>query len=80
MMSHDLLVQMAYSLYYCAFHKVANSKVQKPPEFLAAVNHNDNHKKQTLKQRNTKNGSKSTSHKSHEPVKVKFCFPRSQLR
>ena len=31
---------------------------------FAAVNHNYNHKKQTLKHRNTHNGSKSTNHRS----------------
>ena len=32
--------------------------------FFAAVNHNYDHKKRTLKHRNTQNGSKSTNHKS----------------
>ena len=52
---------------YCAFHKHANSKVQKPPSqfaFFAAVNHNYDHKQRTLKHRNSQNGSKSTNHES----------------
>ena len=32
--------------------------------FFAAVNHNYDHKQQTLKHRNTQNGSKSINHKS----------------
>ena len=43
---------------YCAFHKHANSKVQ------TAVNHNYDYKQRTLKQRNIRNGSKSSDHKS----------------
>ena len=56
---------------YCAFHKHANSKVQKPPSnivFFAAVNHNYDHKQRTLKHRNTQNGSKSTNHKSQTMI------------
>ena len=73
---------------YCAFHKHANSKVQKPRlynSFYAAVNLNYDNKQRTLKHRNTQNGSKSTRITNHKPwpfesVKVKFCFLRGPLR
>ena len=81
---------VSFLLWFCAFHKHANSKVQKRPsqiEFLAAVNHNYDQKQRTLKNRNTQNGSKSTNSKQKpwpfEPVKqckVKFCFLRGPLR
>ena len=52
------------SLFYCAFHKHVNSKVQKLPlQFFATVNQNYNHKQRTVKHRNTLNGLKSTNHK-----------------
>ena len=47
---------------------------------------NYDHKQQTLKHRNTQNGSKSTNLKSQtkpwpiEPAEVNFCFLRSPLR
>ena len=64
---------------YCAFQKHVNSEVQKPPQHVrvfAAVNHNYDHKQQSLKHRNTQNGSKSTNHKPwrFEPVEVNFSF------
>ena len=72
-------------LIYCAFQKHTNSKSSKAAfsiAFFAAVNHNYKYKQQTLKHRNTQNGSKSTNHKPwiFELVKVNFCFLRGPLR
>ena len=47
--------------------------------FFVAVNHNYDHKQQTLKHRNTQNGSKSTNHKSETMTFLKFCFLRGCL-
>ena len=50
--------------------------------FYAAVNHNYDHKQQTMKHWNTQNGSNSTNHKpwTFELVKVNFFFLRDPLR
>ena len=53
-------------LIYCAFQKHTNSESSKAAfsiAFFVAVNHNYEYKQQTLKHRNTQNGSKSTNHK-----------------
>ena len=62
--------------------ELKSSKAAFTIAFFTAVNHNYDHKQQTLKYRNIQNGSKSTNHKpwSFEPVKVKFCFLRGPLR
>ena len=62
--------------------KVLSSKAACMIAFFIAVNHNYDHKQQTLKHRNTQNGSKSTNHKPwpFEPIKVKFCYLRGLLR
>jgi len=69
-------------IYYCAFHKHANSNVQKLPSQLCfslpsiiiTITSNE--------PGNTQNGSKSTDHQPwpFEPVKVEFCFLRGPLR
>ena len=53
--------------------------------FYAAVNHFYNHKQQTMKHRNTQNGSKSTKNRSQimtfwTRLSVKFFFLRGLLR
>ena len=62
--------------------ELLSSKATFTIAFFAALNHNYDHKQRTLKHRNTRNGSKSTNHKSwpFEPVKVKFCFLRGPLK
>ena len=52
---------------------------------LSIIQCNYDHKQQTLKHRNTQNGSESTNLKSHlpwpiEPIEVNFCFLRGPLR
>ena len=67
---------------YCAFHKHANSKVQKRPiAFFTAVNHNYYQKQRTLKHRTDLNPP-ITNHRPWptEGVDVKFCFLRGPLR
>ena len=72
---------------YCAFHKHANSKVQKPPwqlrfsrlSIIITITSNEPWNTQTHKMdRNPP----ITNHKPwpFEPVKVKFCFLRGPLR
>ena len=73
-------------LFTALFKNTRTLKVQKPPfqlhYFFAAVKHNYEYKQQTLKHRNTQNGSKSTNDKPwiFELVKVNFCFLRGPLR
>ena len=65
---------------YCAFHKHANSKVQKPfsqLRFFTAVNHNYDHKQRTSKHKTDRNPPIA----NHRPwpierVDVQFCFLR----
>ena len=72
---------------YCALHKHANSKVQKPPSqlrfslpsIIITITSNEPGNTETHKKdRNTP----ITNHKPwpFEPVKVKFCFLRGSLR
>ena len=71
-----------WSFPYCAFHKHANSKVQKPPSqlrvslpsIIIAITSNEPCKTETHKT--------DQNHKLRplEPVKVKFCFLRGPLR
>ena len=74
-------------LYYCAFHKHANSEVQKPPSqshfslpsIIITIISNEPWNTETHKRdRNPP----ITHHKPwpFEPVKVKFCFLRGSLR
>ena len=74
-------------IHYCAFHKHANSKVQKPPSqlrfslpsIIITITSNEPGNKETHKMdRNPP----ITNHKPwpFEPVKVKFCFLRGPLR
>ena len=72
---------------YCAFHKHANSKVQKPPSqlrfslasIIITITSNEPWKTETHK---TDRNPPITKHKPwpFEPVKVKFCFLRGPLR
>ena len=68
-----LQINIHVPAYYRTFHKHPNSKVQKPPSqnniaFFTAVNHNYYQKQQTLKHRNTQNGSKSTDHITNDDL------------
>ena len=72
---------------YCAFHKHANSKVQKTPSQLCfslpsiiiTITSNEPWNRETHK---TDRNPPITNHKPwpFEPVKVKFCFLRGPLR
>ena len=72
---------------YCAFHKHANSKVQKPPwqlrfslpSIIITITSNEPWNTETHK---TDRNPPITNHKPwlFEPVKVKFCFLRGPLR
>ena len=72
---------------YCAFHKHANSKVQKPPSqlrfslpsIIITITSNEPWNTETHK---TDRNPPITKHKPwpFEPVKVKFCFLRGPLR
>ena len=72
---------------YCAFHKHANSKVQKPhsqlrfslPSIIITITSNEPWNRETHK---TDRNPPITNHKPwpFEPVKVKFCFLRGPLR
>ena len=74
-------------MYYCAFHKHANSKVQKPPSqlrfslpsIIITITSNEPWNTETHK---TDRNPPITNHKPwpFEPVKVKFCFLRGSLR
>ena len=74
-------------LNYCAFHKHANSKVQKPPSqlrfsppsIIITIIINEPGNAETHK---TDRNPAITNHKPwpFEPVKVKFCFLRGPLR
>ena len=62
-------------------HKLWSLKAAFTIAFFTAINHNYDHKQQTLKQRNTQNGSKSTNHKSQgnlhfKPVEVNYSLLR----
>ena len=73
--------------FYCAFHKHANSKVQKPPSqlhfslpsIIITITSNEPWNTETHK---TDRNPPITNHKPwpFEPVKVKFCFLRGPLR
>ena len=72
---------------YCAFHKHANSKVQKPPSqlhfslpsIIITITSNEPGNTETHK---TDQNPPITNHKPwpFEPVKAKFCFLRGPLR
>ena len=84
--SHLAKAWVAVSL-YCAFHKDANSKVQKPPSqlrfslqsIILTITSNEPWNTETHK---TDRNSPITNHKPFpfELVKVKFCFLRGTLR
>ena len=62
-----LLIHLSGNLVYRAFHKMQTLKFKSRLHnitFFAAINHNYDHKQQTLKHKHTQNGSKSTNHKS----------------
>ena len=79
--------QFAENSFYCAFHKHANSKVQKPPSqlrfslpsIIITITSNKPWNTETHK---TDRNPPITNHKPwpFEPVKVKFCFLRGLLR
>ena len=64
--------------------KLWSSKAAFTITLFAAINQNYDHKQQTLKHRNTQNGSKSTNHKSQIIVFwthwLNFCFLKDPLR
>ena len=74
-------------LFYCAFHKHANSNVQNPPSqlrfslpsIIITITRNEPWNTETHK---TDRNPPITNHKPwpYEPVKVKFCFLRGPLR
>ena len=74
-------------VHYCAFHKHANSKVQKPPSqlrfslpsIIITITSNEPWNKETHK---TDRNPTITDHKSwaFEPVKLNFCFLRGPPR
>ena len=76
-----------YTTFYCAFHKHANSKVQKPtsqlrfslPSIIITITSNEHWNTETHK---TNRNPPITNQKPwpFEPVKVKFCFLRGPLR
>ena len=78
---------MANSLYYCAFHKLVNSKVQKLPSqlrfslpsIIMMVTRNEPWNTETHK---TDQNPPITNHKPwpFEPIKLTFCFLRGPLR
>ena len=84
--SHLAKAWVAVSL-YCAFHKDANSKVQKPPSqlrfslqsIILTITSNEPWNTETHK---ADRNPPITNHKPcpFEPVKVKFCFLRGTLR
>ena len=77
------LVMFCYPLlHFSKTHELWSSKATFTIAFFSAVNHNYDHKQQTLKHRNTQNESKSTNHKlwPFEPIGVNFCFLRGLLR
>ena len=75
------------TVFYCAFHKHANSKVQKAPSqsrfslpsIIITITSNEPSNTETHK---TDRNPPTTNHKPwpFEPVKVKFCFLRGPLR
>ena len=74
-------------LFYCAFHKHANSKVQKPPSqlcfsLLSIIITITSNKPENTETHKTDRNLPITNHKPwpFEPVKVKFCFLRGPLR
>ena len=61
----DVLVEMFPNLLpFSQTCELLSSKAAFTIVFFSAVNHNYDHEQQTLKHRNTQNGSKSTNHKS----------------
>ena len=78
---------MTYRGTYCAFHKHANSKVQKPPSQLRfslpsiIITITSNEPWNTERHKTDRNPP-ITNHKPwpFKPVKVKFCFLRGPLR
>ena len=73
--------------FYCAFHKHANSKVQKPPlqlhfSLLSIIITTTSNEPWNTETHKTDRNPPITNHKPwpFEPVKVKFCFLRGRLR
>ena len=85
--SHHLAKAWVAVSLYCAFHKDANSKVQKPPSqlrfslpsIILTITSNEPSNIETHK---TDRNPPITNHIPcpFEPVKVKFCFLRDTLR
>ena len=83
----DFVEQYLWTLFYCAFHNHANSKVQKPPSqlcfllpsIIVTTTSNEPWNAETHK---TDRNPPIRNHKPwpFEPVKVKFCFLRGPLR
>ena len=81
------IMRYRYAKLYCAFHKLANAKVQKPPSqlhfllpsIIITITSNEPWNTETHK---TDRNPPITDHKPwpFEPVKVKFCFLRGWLR
>ena len=81
------IVRYRYAKLYCAFHKLVNSKVQKPasqlhsllPSIIITITGNEPWNTETHK---TDQNPPITNHKPwpFEPIKVKFCFLRGRLR
>ena len=84
---YSRLLFIYHFIYYCACHKHANSKVQKPPSqlrfslpsFIITITSNEPGNTETHK---TDRNPPVTNHKPwpFEPVKVKFCFLRGPWR
>ena len=84
---HFLRVDFRAQLLYCAFHKHANSKFQKPPSqlrfplpsIIITITSNEPWNTETHK---TDRNPPITNQKPWplEPIKVKFCFLRGPLR
>ena len=82
-----IIIIIVNSITYCAFHKHANSKVQKLPSqlrfslpsIIITITSNEPWNTETHK---TDRNPPITNHKPwpFEPVKVKFCFLRGPLR
>ena len=85
--ARSTIFQILFYQPYCAFHKHANSKVQKPPSQLRfslpsiIITITSNEPGNTETQKSDRNPP-ITNHKPwpFEPVKVKFCFLRGPLR
>ena len=82
--SRTLLSVFRVLLHFSKTRKLWSSKAAITNAFLAAVNHNYDHKQRTLKQGNTQNGSKSAIHKSQTMIIwtcwSKLLFPKRSAK